>query len=309
MTRFALVVVCASCATPMSGPHDQPDAATTGSDGSGGGGDGSSSMGDVVIVGAGDIAGGGPGAIATAELIKTIPGTVFTLGDNAYNDGTANEFTTNFDPTWGQFKSRILLPTTGNHDYHTANAAGYFGYFGAAAGDPSKGYYSVDVGAWHVIVINSNCSVIGGCAAGSPQETWLRADLAAHTNACTLAMWHHPLFNIGMHGPETAMLAIYQALYDANADVVLTGHDHDYQRWAPVAPDGTADPARGIRNFVVGTGGVGFYDFPSTNANVESKDNQTYGVLKLTLSPTSYKWEFIHEPSKTFSDSGSGICH
>jgi hypothetical protein len=264
---------------------------------------------DAVIVGAGDIAGSGTGDDRTAALINNIPGTVFTLGDNAYDSGSTTQFANNFDPSWGQFKSRILLPTPGNHDYATSNASGYFGYFGAAAGDPSRGYYSKDVGAWHVIVINSNCSAIGGCGAGSPQETWLRSDLAAHPAQCTLAMWHHPLFNIGNHSPATAMQPIFKALYDANADLLLTGHDHNYQRWAPLDPAGNPDPSRGIREFVVGTGGIGFYSFTTSNASVQSKDAATYGVLKLTLGAAGYSWQFIPESGKTFTDAGSASCH
>jgi hypothetical protein len=270
---------------------------------------GTSPGGDAVIVGAGDIAGSGTGDDKTAALIKNIPGTVFTLGDNAYDSGSATQFANQFNPSWGQFKDRILLPTPGNHDYVTSNATGYFGYFGAAAGDPSRGYYSKDVGAWHVIVINSNCSAIGGCGVGSPQETWLRSDLAAHPAACTLAMWHHPLFNIGNHSPATFMQPIFQALYDGNADLVLTGHDHNYQRWAPLAPNGSPDPSRGIRQFVVGTGGIGFYAFTTSSANVQSKDSSTYGVLELTLGATGYSWQFVPESGKTFTDSGSATCH
>jgi hypothetical protein len=267
---------------------------------------GAAPTGDTILVGAGDIAGGS--ANKTADLIKAIPGTVFTLGDNAYSSGTASEFMTNFDPTWGQFKSRILFPTPGNHDYLTANASAYFSYFGAAAGDPTKGYYSKDLGGWHIIVLNANCSAIGGCGVGSPQEVWLRADLAAHPTTCTLAMWHHPLFNIGQHGPATAVKPLFQALYDANADVVLTGHDHDYQRWKPLDPNGVADATRGIREFVVGTGGIGFYTLGSS-ALVESQNTGTYGVLKMTLRASSYSWEFIHEAGKTFTDSGTTSCH
>ncbi|MCA9676535.1 MAG: metallophosphoesterase [Kofleriaceae bacterium] len=264
---------------------------------------------EVVLVGAGDIAGSGPGAEITAALIRGIPGTVFTLGDNAYSSGTAAEFMTRFDPTWGTFKDRILFPTAGNHDYVTADASAYFAYFGAAAGDPTKGYYSADLGAWHVVVLNSNCSEVGGCNAGSPQEQWLRADLAAHPNVCTVAMWHHPLWNIGQHGDAGQMYPMMQALYAGGVDVVLAGHDHDYQRWTPMTPDGVPDPIRGVREFVVGTGGVGFYDFARSDPHVEVQDNQTYGVLELTLRATDYDWQFVPEPGATFTDSGTGTCH
>lgn len=301
-----LCVVLAACGG-TSNPMGATDAPEQGS------ADGSS-MGDasttepVVFVGAGDIAGGGPGAGITAQLIQNIPGTVFTIGDNAYDSGAANDFTTRFDPTWGRFKSRIQFPTPGNHDYITANASAYFAYFGALAGDPSKGYYSRDLGAWHIIVINSNCSAVGGCQAGSAQEQWLRADLAAHPNKCTLAMWHHPLWNTGEHGDDGEMYPITQALYEGGADVVLTGHDHDYQRWTPMTHNGVPDD-NGLRAFVVGTGGIGFYSFTRTDPHCLVRDNQTFGVLKLTLRPTDYSWEFVGQPGSTFTDSGTGTCH
>ena len=208
-----------------------------------------------VLVGAGDIAScGSSGDEATAALLAGIDGTVFTLGDNVYDSGTAAEFATCYDPSWGRYRARTS-PAPGNHDYVTANAAGYFGYFGAAAGDPSTGYYAYDLGGWRVVAINSNCAAVGGCQAGSAQERWLRADLAAHPAACTLAYWHHPRFNSGEHGNSAEMQPIWQALYDAGAEVVLSGHDHHYERFAPQAPDGSSDPQRGIREFVVGTGG------------------------------------------------------
>jgi len=265
---------------------------------------------DVVLVGAGDIAGGGPGKQITADLIKAIPdAAVFTIGDNAYNDGSSSDFQSNFEPSWGAFKSRIKFPVPGNHDYTTANASGYFGYFGAAAGDPSKGYYSADYGAWHVIVVNSNCSAVGGCNTGSQQELWLRADLAAHSNRCTIALWHHPLWNVGVHGAANEMWPITKTLYEGGADVILTGHDHDYQRWTPMTHNGVPDAAHGLRAFVVGTGGIGFYNFTSEDPHVEVRNNQTFGVLKLTLHAESYDWEFIAQPNATFHDSGTGECH
>jgi len=263
-----------------------------------------------VLVGAGDIAScSSSGDEATAALLDAIPGTVFTAGDNAYSDGAADEFANCYDPSWGRHKARIR-PSPGNHDYHTPGASGYFGYFGAAAGDPSTGYYSYDLGAWHIIAVNSNCSEIGGCGAGSPQEQWLRADLAAHPAACTLAYWHHPRFSSGQHGSSTTYRAFWQALYDYNADVVLNGHDHDYERFAPQDPNGAADPARGLREFVVGTGGHSLRSFqrkPAANSEVRNRD--AFGVLKLTLHPTGYEWEFVPEAGKTFTDTGSGICH
>ena len=263
-----------------------------------------------VLVGAGDISScDNNNDEATALLLDGIPGTVFTLGDNAYSDGTAADFANCYDPTWGRHTARTR-PSPGNHDYHTSGASGYFSYFGAAAGSLRQGYYSYDLGAWHLIALNSNCSDVGGCGAGSPQEAWLRADLAAHPATCTLAYWHHPLFNSGIHGNHTFMQAMWQALYDYGADVVLNGHDHNYQRFAPQDPSGVADPAHGIQEFVVGTGGKSHYGFPGAAiANTEVRNDQTYGVFKLTLSTTSYSWQFIPVAGQTFTDSGSAPCH
>jgi hypothetical protein len=257
-----------------------------------------------VIVGAGDISGSGSGDEETAQLLDNIAGTVFTLGDNVYSDGTAAQFASYYEPTWGRHKSRTR-PSPGNHDYHVSGAADYFSYFGALAGPAGRGYYSYDVGAWHIISLNSNISM----SAGSVQEQWLRADLAATTAKCVLAMWHHPRFSSGSHGSSTSPQPLWQALYDFNADVVLSGHDHNYQRFAPQTPTGAADPARGIREFIVGTGGESHYSFSTPIANTEAYNIDTNGVLKLTLYADSYIWEFIPVAGKTFTDSGSGACH
>jgi acid phosphatase type 7 len=264
----------------------------------------------VVLVGAGDIAScSSTGDEATALLLDGIAGTVFTLGDNAYSSGSATEYANCYDPTWGRQKARTR-PAAGNHEYNTANATGYFGYFGAAAGDPTKGYYSYDAGAWHVVVLNSNCAAIGGCAAGSPQEQWLRADLAAHPVACTLAYWHHPRFNSGAaHGNDYEVQPLWQALYDANADLILNGHEHVYERFAPQTPAGVADPMRGIRQLTVGTGGASHYSLGTLQPNSEVFDGSTYGVVKLTLGSTSYSWQFIPVAGQSFTDSGTTSCH
>jgi hypothetical protein len=261
--------------------------------------------GDPVLVGAGDIAScSETGDEATANLLDGIAGTVFTTGDNAYKDGTLAEFMDCYDPTWGRHKARTR-PSPGNHDYHTADAAGYFSYFGPAAGDPAKGYYSYDLGAWHIIVLNSEIST----AAGSPQEQWLRADLAAHPVACTAAYWHRPRFSSSTrHGSSTSVKPLWQALYDFGADIVLVGHEHNYERFAPQDPNGVADPQRGIRQFLVGTGGKDLYAIGTPIANSEIQNDDTFGVLKLTLHPTSYEWEFIPEAGKTFTDSGTASC-
>src|SRR3990172_4070962 len=263
----------------------------------------SAQAGDPVFVGAGDIANcSGNNDESTAKLLDVIAGTVFTLGDNVYPDGTAAQFTDCYGPTWGRHKDRTR-PSPGNHDYHTAGASGYFGYFGAAAGDPAKGYYSYNLGAWHIISLNSEI----GYAAGSAQEQWLRTDLAANNSMCTLAYWHHPRFSSGQHGNSSRSQAFWQALYDFEADVILNGHDHTYERFAPQNPSGQADP-KGIREFVVGTGGAGLYPFPNIQPNSEVRNNTTHGVLKLTLHTTSYDWQFVPIAGQTFTDSGSANC-
>jgi len=246
---------------------------------------------------------------ATASLLDGIAGTVFTTGDNAYPDGSAAEFTNCYEPTWGRHKGRTL-PAPGNHEYQTTGASGYYGYFGAAAGDSTKGYYSTDIGGWHVIMLNSNCSkIVGGCSAGGAQEQWLRADLAASSTSCTVAISHHPLFSSGMHGPAPEVRPLFQALYEAGADLVINGHDHDYERFAPQDPLGASDPAFGIREFVVGTGGKGLRAFATIGANSELREDDTFGVLKVTLHATSYDWEFVPVAGSTFSDTGSTPCH
>jgi len=233
---------------------------------------------------------------------------VVTLGDNAYEAGTATEFTNCYNSTWGRHKARTR-PAPGNHDYNTPGATGYYNYFGALAGDPTKGYYSYELGSWHIAVLNSNCAKVGGCHAGSPQEQWLRKDLAAHPTACTLAYWHHPRFSFGKYDDNEATRVLWQALDEAGAELVLSGHDHNYQRWAPQTWSGTRDEARGIREFVVGTGGRSHYPLGSPPANVEKSNDDTFGILQLTLRPSSYDWTFIPEAGKIFTDTGSGTCH
>ena len=267
------------------------------------------SSGDPVVLAAGDIAScSSQGDEQTAALLGNISGTILTLGDNAYESGTIEEFNNCYDPTWGQFIDHTH-PSVGNHEYRTPDAAGYFSYFGSAAGDPQQGYYSYDIGTWHIIVINSNCSEIGGCDTNSPQLTWLTADLASHPALCTLAYWHHPLFSSGLHGNDGDMKPVWQALYNAGVELVLNGHDHDYERFAPQNPNGVADPVNGIREFVVGTGGKGLRSIGNPINNSVVQNDSTWGVLKLILHSDGYDWRFIPVAGETFTDSGSGICH
>jgi len=266
-----------------------------------------------VLVGAGDVADCSDlsGARATAKLLGSVPGTVFVDGDLAYGDGNSAEVMRCYDGTWGRFKRRTR-PAAGNHEYETkdaaGNAPGYFQYFGAAAGRAGQGYYSYDLGAWHIIVLNSNCSEVeGGCNAGSPQERWLRKDLAAHPSLCQLAYFHHPLFSSSL--PEPGVEAMWTDLYQAGVELVINGHAHNYERFAPQDPHGIPDPARGIREIIVGTGGKDHAKFLSVSANSEVRNNDSFGVLKLTLYPRQYRWNFIPVLGAHFTDAGGGNCH
>lgn len=267
--------------------------------------------GDPVLVGAGDLTQcGQKRPEATARLVESVGGTPFTLGDNAYPAGTLDQFNNCYEATWGRFKDRTI-PVPGNHDYRTAGAEGYFTYFGPRASPldllctkDCKGYYSFNLGAWHIIVLNSTIDM----QAGSPQEQWLRADLALSPAACTLAMWHRPLFTAGRHkGDDDDTRPLWQALYEHGADLILNGHDHNYQRFAPQNPDGQADP-RGIREIIAGTGGAELYALNKQADNLEVGNDQTYGVLKVTLHAESYDWEFIPVSGGTFTDFGAGTC-
>lgn len=268
-----------------------------------------------VLVGAGDIAGckNLDGAQATAQLIEQIPGTVFAAGDLAYERGSAADFKNCYDPVWGKFKDRTR-PALGNHEYGAPTASGYFQYWGAQAGTAGKGFYSYDLGAWHIVVLNTNCKVktLGGCGKSSPQETWLRKDLAQHPRACILAYGHHPRFSSGLfksHAVHPELQALWEDLYAAHADLFLAGHEHSYERFAPQDPQGNPDPEHGIREIVVGTGGKSHDPLGFATPNSEVRDWETYGVLKVTLAPGKYDWEFIPVEGATFRDSGSGVCH
>jgi len=261
----------------------------------------------VVLVGARDIATcSNANDEATAKILDTIPGVVMALGDEA-TDGSANTFNNCYNPTWGRHKARTQ-PTPGDKEYLVAGAAAYFGYFGAVAGDPASGYYSFDLGAWHIIVLNSNNSSVPS-SAGSPQEQWLKADLAASTHQCTLAFWHHPRFFSGSGSPKSYLTPVWNDLYGGGAELVINAHTRNYERFAPQKPDGTPDPTRGIREIVVGTGGLSHGAFGTVAPNSEVRDATSYGVLKLTLNDTDYTWQFIPVAANGFTDSGSGVCH
>src|SRR5918992_342309 len=257
----------------------------------------------VTLVGAGDISRcDNNGDTATAKLLDSIPGTVFTAGDNAYKEGTLWQFNNCYDLTWGRHKARTK-PAVGNHEYRTPGASGYFDYFGAAAGERGRGYYSYDRGAWHIIALNSECrywatGFIDGPSQCSSQKqadmiAWLKADLAANPTACTLAYFHQPRFSSGSGGNALETQPIWDALYAARADVVLSGHDHIYERFARQSPSGELDTSRGIRQFTVGTGGVAHGGIGTIKPNSQVRNTTAYGVLKLTLNSTSYSWKFV----------------
>ncbi len=244
---------------------------------------------------------------ATAAVAESLnPTVVATLGDTQYTSGAWSAYMASYDKSWGRLKSRTR-PAIGNHEYRTTAGAGYFDYFGARAGSPTKSYYSYNVGGWHIIALNSNCSIVS-CAAGSAQERWLRADLAANPVRCTLAYMHHPRFSSGSHGDSTSVAPLWRALYDGRADVVLAGHDHGYERFRKVRPDGTRDASTGIRSWVVGTGGKNHYSFPSVDPNSLVRNASTFGVLQLKLGTDGYHWAFKGVKGSTFTDTGTGAC-
>ena len=259
----------------------------------------------MIFSGSGDIADcASSGDEATAALLSALPGYIFTLGDNVYANGTKTEYDNCYNPSWGQHKGRTY-PSPGNHEYNTPGGAGYYAYFGSAAGDPAKGYYSFNLGAWHVIVLNSNIAR----DANSTQVQWLRTDLMTNTQSCTLAYWHHPRFSSGLeHGNDVSVQPFWDVLYAFNADMIMNGHDHDYERFAPQTPGGVLNNATGIREFVVGTGGKSLYQKGVEKANSQVFYNGTSGVLKLTLYEGGYDWQYI-PTSGAFADAGSGVCH
>lgn len=260
---------------------------------------------EAVLVGAGDIGwcGSDGRPDLTAALLDTIPGTIFTTGDNAYMTGSAENFRRCYEPSWGRHKSRTR-PTPGNHDYETPGAADYFAYFGANAGPSGLGYYSYTIGAWRIFALNSEIAA----SRGSAQVAWLEAELAATPSRCALAYFHRPLFGSGANGSDPHMRDVWRVLYDHGADVVLSGHNHSYERFAPQDPGGRFDAERGVRQFVIGTGGAPLTSFSRSQANSEARGS-VWGVLKLTLRASEYTWDFVSAPGQTFSDSGAGVCH
>src|SRR5216117_1526912 len=242
---------------------------------------------------------------ATALLLDAYPdATVFAAGDNMNGNGSLTNFTTCYGPSWGRHKARTR-PAAGEKEYKTAGAAGYFSYFGAAAGDSGKYYYSYDLGAWHIMVLNDNISM----AAGSAQEQWLRAELAANTQKCNLAYWHHPRFSSTGTNSLSSVKPLWDALYAYSADVVVNAHYNGYERFAPQTPAGIADPAKGLREFIVGTGGQSLQNPGGAKPNSQVRNGKTYGVLKLTLDAGSYSWQFVPIAGQTFTDAGSTACH
>jgi hypothetical protein len=285
-----------------------------------------------VLVGAGDIARCYPSddptqvtpphltaAEATASLLDQIPGTVMAVGDNAYEFGSPSDYLLCYHPTWGRHKARTRA-AAGNHEYLTPGAAGYFGYFFPRGGAPG-GYYSYNLGSWHVVVLNSTpqwaecpppkTSPADGrtCVGDILQRLWLRADLRWHRNRCTIAYFHHPRFSSGRHGSQYEMQQFWDILYANGVDVVVSAHDHLYERFGPQDPEGNPDAERGIRQFTVGTGGAEFYEFTTVLPNSEVRNNNTHGVLALTLGAGTYQWEFVPVAGGSFRDSGSGACH
>jgi hypothetical protein len=257
-----------------------------------------------VLVGAGDIGWcGSAGMALTARLLDNIPGTVFTAGDNTYMSGTAQEFQECYDPHWGRHKGRTR-PVAGNHDYGSPGAGPYYSYFGANAGPSGQGYYSYTVGPWRILALNSEIDL----GHGSAQMSWLRNQLETHQGRCTAAIWHRPLFTSGPNGGNPDMRDVWQTLYDADVDLVINGHEHMYERFARQSPDGRPDPARGIRQFTVGTGGVPLSQAATVQANSEVRAS-TWGVIVFTFTDYGYAWEFKPADGFSFTDSGVGECH
>lgn len=301
---FPAIVLWAAAFPACDGGKALGPASPTGA-GSGSGGTGLTGVvvPDEVFAGAGDIAHCSLGdSEATAKLLDRISGTVFTLGDNVQDHGTAEEYAKCFEPTWGRHRHR-MLPTVGNHDWYGGHGQPYFSYFGDSAGPPGLGYYGTTVGAWQVIALNSEIAA----GPGSAQYEWLRSQLAFSNADCTLVMFHRPFFTSGPGDRSADVRVLWQLLAFYGVDLVLSGHNHQYERFAPQDADGRPDPA-GPRQFVVGTGGYPLYGRARAAANSEAFHSDAWGVLKLTLQRTSYVWEFIPVSGRSFRDTGSGTC-
>jgi acid phosphatase type 7 len=273
-------------------------------------------QGDPIVAAAGDIACPSdlptPSACqqqATSDLLMTPLSAVLPLGDLQYEQGRLENFRRSYDPTWGRVKS-ITHPVPGDHDYGSSvDASGYFTYFGRLAGPPGKGYYSFNLGSWHIVALNGICENVGGCGQGSVQERWLAHDLAATPTKCVLAYWHQPRFSSGRERNHPIYDAFWRDLYAAGAEMVLNGDEHHYERFDPQRPDARLDTMQGIRELIVGTGGKNHEPFGNTAANSAVRDSDTFGVLMITLHGDGYDWRFVPVAGRTFSDRGRGTCH
>ena len=295
LLAFVLAAVAAlapHCSGQVTGPTPTPTPTPT-------------PQGPFILLGSGDIAKcGSAGTVATANQLDGLLGDVFTAGDNAYQSGTALEFATCYDPTWGRQKSRTR-PAPGNHEYGVPGAAAYFDYFGDAAGSDRTGYYSYPEGPWTIFSLNTEISM----APTSPQMLWLRGQLTATHTPCTAAIFHRPLFSSGPNGDNLDTRDLWRTLYEFNVDLIINGHDHLYERFAPQDPDGRLDTSRGIRQFTVGTGGADLYPLVGIHANSESRLSGVFGIIKFTLSDNSYQWQFLPADPGVVGDSGVGSCH
>ena len=281
---FLLVILIGSAISPVESPAQSDPA---------------------FLVGAGDIADcDRRRGEATAKLLDGIAGTIFTAGDHAYPSGTTREFVECYGVSWGRHRNRTR-PSPGNHDYGSPDAAPYFRYFGANAGPVGLGYYSYNLGSWHIVSLNSNPDAASW---GAAQEEWLQQDLKANPAGCVLAYWHHPRFSSGKnHGDHPHMNALYKILYQRGVSVLVSGHDHIYERFAPQNPEGKSD-AKGVRQFIAGTGGAWLYRIGAVKPNSEVRNARTHGVLKFTLHASKYDWEFIPIAGQTFRDRGTADC-
>lgn len=301
----SLLAPASALAAPTAGTGGETGAALSA---------GATSGATATLVGTGDIAVSGSNErdSATAALVQAVldddPSAIaFTSGDNVYPDGSLTNFNNCYEPTWGAFKARTR-PGIGNHEYYrNPGAAGYFEYFGDRAGPPGRGYYKFNAGSWKVYSLTSECGAKSTCYL--TQLRWLKKDLRDKPRECVMAIWHRPLFSTGEHGPSVRMRKVFAALYDAGAEIVVNGHDHGYERFKPADSMGVEDATNGVREFVSATGGASLYAFASESPLLDVRDNTSHGVLKLTLAPGSYSWEFVPIPRDSFTDSGTADCH